>query len=749
MTGRRSLLRRAGSGMLAVMLAAATMVVVAAPASAVATAYGKTISGSIAVSGERDVYTFAGAAGDRLSIDEITGSGSMRMSLKAPNGLLVWDEIYYSDNYVDLEASGTWTLTVSYGTYTYTGAYSFAINNVKNPQSFARPYGSTITQNVPSIFKSGPTPSVNGVYTPLSGDFDGDGRADIFYYAPGAVGEAMWFGTATGAFTPVAVPGISVSASYRPVVGDFTGDGKDDIFWYAPGAGAESLWKGRATIRTAGFAKAAGRTVSGTYTPLAGDWNADGNTDIYWYGPGTAKDFLWYGQDNGSFTDGPTFVVSGNYVLTAVNVDGVPGDDVVFYSPSTGALYLWWSRGGRPVDSRKVFGSPGKNKVPVGGDFDDDGYGDVLFYQPGAGADVLRRGTANGFTSGPVVTVNGDYKPVAGDFNGDGHGDIFWYGTGTKADSLSLGVTPERAGAGNIELPGASDEYTFVGKVGDRLSIDELTGSSLRMTLIAPNGARVWNDEYWGDRYLDLTQNGTYRLRVSYGPYVYTGAYSFKLNNTATPQAFTVKYGDTVGTGYPGRGSASIELPGGSDQYNFTAKAGDRLSIDELTGSSLRMTLTAPNGATIWNDEYWGDRYVDLTQNGTYKFKVSYGPYAYTGTYSFKINNTAAPQVFTAKYGDTIQAGYPGAGAANIELPGSADQYNFAGRNGDRLSIDALTGSSLRVTLTAPNGATIWNDEYWGDRYVDLTQNGTYKLKISYGPYAYTGTYSFQLLKAN
>ena len=36
--------------------------------------------------------------------------------------------------------------------------------------------------------------------------------------------------------------------------------------------------------------------VTGTYEPLLGDFNGDGENDIFWYGPGAANDALWYGK---------------------------------------------------------------------------------------------------------------------------------------------------------------------------------------------------------------------------------------------------------------------------------------------------------------------------------------------------------------------------------------------------------------------------------------------------------------------
>jgi hypothetical protein len=81
---------------------------------------------------------------------------------------------------------------------------------------------------------------------PVLGDFDSDGRRDVFWYGPGAAADRLWYGGAGGRFTtaPAAVHG-----SYRPLVADFGGDGPDDVLWWAPGAAGDVLWFGRGSRR--------------------------------------------------------------------------------------------------------------------------------------------------------------------------------------------------------------------------------------------------------------------------------------------------------------------------------------------------------------------------------------------------------------------------------------------------------------------------------------------------------------------
>jgi hypothetical protein len=80
------------------------------------------------------------------------------------------------------------------------------------------------------------------------------------------------------------------------------------VFWYGPGSATDRLWSG---TDTRGEFIRQGVPVDGTYTPVAGDFDGDGNTDVFWYGPGSATDRLWSGTDT-----------RGEFIRQGVPVDG-------------------------------------------------------------------------------------------------------------------------------------------------------------------------------------------------------------------------------------------------------------------------------------------------------------------------------------------------------------------------------------------------------------------------------------------
>src|SRR6476620_10101393 len=83
-----------------------------------------------------------------------------------------------------------------------------------------------------------------------AGDFDGDGRSDVFWRNSSTGANAIWKSANVATRQSVA----SVSNLHWAIVGqgDFDGDGRVDVFWRNSDTGANVIWKsGNAATRQA------------------------------------------------------------------------------------------------------------------------------------------------------------------------------------------------------------------------------------------------------------------------------------------------------------------------------------------------------------------------------------------------------------------------------------------------------------------------------------------------------------------
>lgn len=285
----------------------------------------------------------------------------------------------------------------------------------------------------------------------LVGDFDGDGEDDVFFYRPGGSNDDwMWWGTDREQFGQVA-DSFSVSGTYQTVTGDFNGDGHDDILWYSPTAGDHVwFWFGRyeGGYDSKQFAVEAG------FEPISGDFDGDGYADIYWYGPGANPDAMWWGGptvDEPNVNFGVGFPqVSGTYIPVVGNFNGSGGDEIFWYGPGSTPDSIWyWTSGSRtPISMAKSVNTSGY--APVAGDADGDGRDDIIWNAPGA-IDPVWWGTSTlaalgGTTTTGWVSIGADHTPVFGDFDGDGSDDLFLYKPTTTGDTIWWGTTPTTRG---------------------------------------------------------------------------------------------------------------------------------------------------------------------------------------------------------------------------------------------------------------------------------------------------------------
>ncbi|HSJ19326.1 MAG TPA: VCBS repeat-containing protein [Nocardioidaceae bacterium] len=259
-------------------------------------------------------------------------------------------------------------------------------------------------------------------YQILAGDFVGDSRDELFYYAPGTAPDYLTGFSFDGLYYYLDVLGeFTVNGSYKPLVGDFDGDGYDEILWYAPGTTTDYMWNftGNTTVSSVPY------TVNGNYArPTVGDYTGDGVDDVLWYAPGSGPDYLWDYNVGGSYVSVPR-TINGVYLPVSGSFGNDATDDIFWYSPGTAPDYLWDYVPGTTQYTQQKYAVNGTNYRPVAVDMFGDGPGneDILWYAPGPTADFTWDFYLGTRTSYPE-SISGDYLVAAGDFLGDGIEDV-------------------------------------------------------------------------------------------------------------------------------------------------------------------------------------------------------------------------------------------------------------------------------------------------------------------------------------
>ncbi|HEY0639995.1 MAG TPA: VCBS repeat-containing protein [Pseudonocardiaceae bacterium] len=299
-----------------------------------------------------------------------------------------------------------------------------------------------------------------GVYAGGPTDFNGDGRDDIVTFTQNGLAD-VYVALSTGsgfAGTQQKWHDFFALGGETPLTGDFNGDGRDDIVVFTHG----SLADVHVALSTGSAFAASSKWHDffslGGEVPAVGDVNGDGRDDIITFTRNSLADVHVALSTGSSFTASAKwhdfFGLAGEHPGVAdVNGDG-RADIVVFTRGAAADVHVALSTGSAFAASSKWHDwfAVG-NEAPRLGDFNGDGRADIATFTTNPSADVfVALSTGSAFTGTDQrwhdhFALYGEF-PYAGDVNGDGRDDLVVFTHNLLADVYTALSTGGGFGAG-------------------------------------------------------------------------------------------------------------------------------------------------------------------------------------------------------------------------------------------------------------------------------------------------------------
>jgi hypothetical protein len=297
------------------------------------------------------------------------------------------------------------------------------------------------------------------------GSFNGDtGTTNV---TPAANASYTLTNTGGPAGSPsrlVIAPPAWGGAGDTPVIGDFDGDGKTDIAVYRGSTGQWFIVGSSSGLWTPTWGAPSLGDV-----PVPADYDGDGRTDVAVFRMSTGQWFILR-------SSGGTQVVTWGApafgdVPVPKDYDGDGKADVAVYRRSTGEWFISKSTGGTQA---LTWGAPAYGDIPVPADYDGDHKADIAVYRSTTGQWFIAKSSGGSISTTWGAPSLGD-TPVPADYDGDGKADIAvarrltgeWF-----VQQSSGGTTVESLGYGDYRVPGdfdgngRADKAVWIGAFG-------------------------------------------------------------------------------------------------------------------------------------------------------------------------------------------------------------------------------------------------------------------------------------------
>lgn len=307
-----------------------------------------------------------------------------------------------------------------------------------------------------------PTVAYYGTVAPTSGwalqgygDFNGDGKTDLFWQNLKTGDTGAWMMNGSHAPTVVSYSTITPGSGWvLQGMGDFDGTGKTDLFWYNKTTGDTTAWLMNGTNAPTHVSYGRVAPESGWALQGMGDFSGDGKTDLLWYNQQTGDTGAW--MMNG--TNAPTYASYGQIAPTSGWVLKGMGDftgdgksDLFWYNQQTGETAAWMIN----TTSCSAQISLGTLSPKDGWSFEGladvtgNGKADVVWYNKQTGQ--TETWMMNGTSTPDYLRKQQDMSSywdlqAMGDFNGNGKVDMFWRNYGMFSDKTQVWAMNSNSG---------------------------------------------------------------------------------------------------------------------------------------------------------------------------------------------------------------------------------------------------------------------------------------------------------------
>ena len=376
-------------------------------------------------------------------------------------------------------------------------------------------------------------------WTPLGGDWNGDGTASIAAFDPQSAAWYIKNSSAPGA--PDVAPFQYGAPGWLPIAGDWDGNGTTTIGAFDP---ATATWYLK-NSNQAGAPDLAFRFGAPGWLPIAGDWDGDGTTTIGVFDPTTATFYLRNSNSGGAPDAGQFAFGAPGWQPVAGDWNGDGRTTIGVVDPGFGTWYLKnVNRAGTPDLAPFNYGGPGWQPVVLS----------QTVLPPTATASVLFEANRGQTDSYARFLTHGNAGPAY--FTPDG---VFF--------SLAIPQTKPATDATSVSDDGLTSDIIvpqrllFAGR-SDAVQVEGEGLLSSKSNYFLGNDPTQWQTDvpnYAQVRYHNLYNGIDGVIRGNNGQLEYT----YEVAPGASPSTITMALPDASGLGIDAGGQLIITTPAG------------------------------------------------------------------------------------------------------------------------------------------------------------------------------------------